>query len=107
MLGDDEPYTRQPYFFTDQYDLGMEYVGHVGPNGYDELVIRGDFASRVTTAIWIKDNHVVAGMHTNDWDAIDPIRTWIGREADDDLRNPSIPFADLAGTPGVKSVRPE
>jgi 3-phenylpropionate/trans-cinnamate dioxygenase ferredoxin reductase subunit len=102
MLGDDEPYTRQPYFFTDQYDLGMEYVGHVGPKGYDELVIRGDFASRVTTAFWIKANHVVAGMHTNDWDAIDPIRAWIGSEADDDLRNPAIPLADLATPPGVK-----
>jgi 3-phenylpropionate/trans-cinnamate dioxygenase ferredoxin reductase subunit len=92
MLGNDEPYTRQPYFFTDQYDLGMEYVGHVGPNGYDELLIRGDFASRITTAFWIRDNHVVAGMHTNDWDAIDPIRSWIGREADDDLRNPASPL---------------
>ncbi len=95
MLGNDEPYTRQPYFFTDQYDLGMEYVGHVGPNGYDELVIRGDFASRVTTAFWIKDNHVVAGMHTNDWDAIDPIRSWIGREANDDLRDPASPLLTL------------
>ena len=65
-------------------------------------MIRGDFGSRVTTAFWLKDNHVVAGMHTNDWDAIDPIRTWIGREADDDLRNPSIPFADLAAPPDVK-----
>jgi NADPH-dependent 2,4-dienoyl-CoA reductase/sulfur reductase-like enzyme len=92
MLGGDEPYTRQPYFFTDQYDLGMEYVGHVGPSGYDELVIRGDFASRVTTAFWIKDDHVVAGMHTNDWDAIDPIRSWIGRQADDDFRNAASPL---------------
>jgi 3-phenylpropionate/trans-cinnamate dioxygenase ferredoxin reductase component len=96
MLGDDESYLRQPYFFTDQYDLGMEYVGHVGPNGYDELVIRGDFATRVTTAFWIKDNHVVAGMHTNDWDAIAPIRAWIGREATDNLRDASIPLTDLA-----------
>ncbi|GAA3811273.1 NAD(P)/FAD-dependent oxidoreductase [Nocardioides panacisoli] len=102
MLGDDEPYTRQPYFFTDQYDLGMEYVGHVGPNGYDELVIRGEFTSRITTAFWIRDDHVVAGMHTNNWDAIDQIRTWIGREADGDLRNPAIPLADLAAPAGVK-----
>jgi 3-phenylpropionate/trans-cinnamate dioxygenase ferredoxin reductase component len=93
MLGDDEPYTRQPYFFTDQYDLGMEYVGHVGPNGYDELVIRGDFTSRVTSAFWMRDNQVVAGMHTNDWDAIGPIRSWIGREADDDLRDPASPLS--------------
>ena len=100
MLGDDGPYTRQPYFFTDQYDLGLEYVGHVGPNGYDELVIRGDFASRVTTAFWIRDGHVVAGMHTNDWEAIGPIRAWVGREADDDFRNPSIPLAAVATSPG-------
>ena len=99
MLGDDTPYTQQPYFFTDQYDLGLEYVGHVGPTGYDELVIRGDFASRVTTAFWLRDNHVVAGMHTNDWDAIGAIRSWIGREAGDDLRNPGIPLADSRPLP--------
>ena len=102
MLGGDEPYTRQPYFFTDQYDLGMEYVGHVGPAGYDELVIRGDFASRVTTAFWLKDNRVVAGMHTNDWDAIDPIRAWIGLEASEDLRNPGISLANLPPPSGVE-----
>ena len=102
MLGDDEPYVRQPYFFTDQYDLGMEYVGHVGPRGYDELVIRGDFASRVTTAFWIRDNKVVAGMHTNDWDAIGPIRSWIGREADEHLLDPRVPLAELAIPAGEK-----
>jgi NADPH-dependent 2,4-dienoyl-CoA reductase/sulfur reductase-like enzyme len=102
MLGDDEPYARQPYFFTDQYDLGMEYVGHVGPRGYDELVIRGDFPSRVTTAFWVRDNRVVAGMHTNDWDAIGPIRAWIGREANDDLQDPRIPLAELAIPAGEK-----
>jgi len=44
----------------------------------------------------------VAGMHTNNWDAIDQIRTWIGREADGDLWNPAIPLADLAAPAGVK-----
>ncbi|HEX6246336.1 MAG TPA: FAD-dependent oxidoreductase [Nocardioidaceae bacterium] len=95
MLGDDTPYTRQPYFFTDQYDLGMEYVGHVGAAGYDEVVVRGDVAGRVITAFWIKDGHVVAGLHTNDWDAIDTIRGRVGHEADEHLRNPAIPLSDL------------
>ena len=63
-----------PYFYTDQYDLGMEYVGNVGPDGYDQVVLRGDVAGRVFTAFWVKDGRVVAGMHANDWDAIDPIR---------------------------------
>ncbi|GHH66461.1 NAD(P)/FAD-dependent oxidoreductase [Promicromonospora soli] len=90
MLGDDTPYVRQPYFFTDQYDLGMEYVGHVGHAGYDEVVIRGDADTRVLTAFWIRDNEVRAGMHLNDWDAIDPIRSLVeqGTTDLDALRDP-------------------
>ena len=90
MLGHDEPYVRQPYFFTDQYDLGMEYVGHVGPGGYDEVLVRGDIASRVVTALWVRGNVVLAGMHVNDWDAIDAIRAWVGREATAALRDPAV-----------------
>jgi 3-phenylpropionate/trans-cinnamate dioxygenase ferredoxin reductase component len=88
MLGHDVPYTRQPYFFTDQYDLGMEYVGHVGPAGYDQVVIRGNPADRVFTALWIKGSHVIAGMHVNDWDAIDALRNLVGNEADRLARDP-------------------
>ncbi len=92
MLGSVEPYTREPYFFTDQYDLGMEYVGHVGPDGYDDVVIRGDLSARAFTALWIKDDVVVAGMHCNDWDAIDPIRAWVGHEATAAVRDTSAPL---------------
>ncbi|MFC7359832.1 NAD(P)/FAD-dependent oxidoreductase [Nocardioides astragali] len=95
MLGSDAPYMRQPYFFTDQYDLGMEYVGHVGPDGYDEVVIRGDLASRVITAFWIRHNQIVAGMHVNDWESIDTIRTWVGQEATGRFRNARIALADI------------
>lgn len=74
MLGAEEAYARLPYFFTDQYDLGMEYVGSVGPAGYDEVVLRGDVAAGVFTAFWVQEGRVVAGMHANDWDAIDSVR---------------------------------
>ncbi|WP_338749119.1 NAD(P)/FAD-dependent oxidoreductase [Janibacter alittae] len=94
MLGGREPYTRQPYFFTDQYDLGMEYVGHLGPDGADEVVIRGDRDSRVLNALMIRDGVVVAGMHTNDWDATDHLRACVGYEATDALRDVSIPLGD-------------
>ena len=77
MLGGDEPYDRQPYFFTDQYELGMEYVGHVGPDGYDRVIIEGDTASAFR-AYWEREGVVVAAMHANDWDASDEIRTSIG-----------------------------
>jgi 3-phenylpropionate/trans-cinnamate dioxygenase ferredoxin reductase component len=73
MLGTDEPYAKLPYFFTDQYDLGMEYVGHHGRA--DELTIRGSLEDRNFRAYWTApDGHITAAMHVNDWDAIDPMR---------------------------------
>ncbi|QBR94219.1 NAD(P)/FAD-dependent oxidoreductase [Nocardioides euryhalodurans] len=95
MLGDDAAYDRQPYFFTDQYDLGMEYVGHTGA-GYDDVVLRGDLAGRIFSALWIRGDRVVAGMHVNDWDAIDPLKAVVGREATAAVRDPGVPLADLA-----------
>jgi NADPH-dependent 2,4-dienoyl-CoA reductase/sulfur reductase-like enzyme len=84
MLGHDVTYDRLPYFFTDQYDLGMEYVGSVGPDGYDEVVIDGDTdGSRTFTAFWVKDGVVVAGMHANDWDASDRVRETVGKRRED------------------------
>jgi 3-phenylpropionate/trans-cinnamate dioxygenase ferredoxin reductase component len=79
MLGGDEAYDRMPYFFTDQYDVGMEYVGHVGAIGYDEVVVDGDTAARTLVAWWLRAGTVVAGMHLNRWDTIDTIRASIGR----------------------------
>ena len=78
MLGGDEAYTRLPYFFTDQYERGMEYVGSVGPDGYAEVVVRGD-PTGPHTAFWLDgDGKILAGMHVDDWDAIDPIRALVG-----------------------------
>jgi 3-phenylpropionate/trans-cinnamate dioxygenase ferredoxin reductase component len=67
-----------PYFFTDQYDLGMEYVGNPGPEGYDRVVLTGDVPGRVFRAWWLRGDLVVAGMHVNDWDATDEIRRVVG-----------------------------
>jgi 3-phenylpropionate/trans-cinnamate dioxygenase ferredoxin reductase subunit len=81
LAGASEAYDRPPYFFTDQYDLGMEYVGSVGPEGYDRVVVQGDLSSTFR-AYWVKAEVVVAGMHVNDWDAIDDIRGLVGGSAD-------------------------
>ena len=83
LAGSAESYGRLPYFFTDQYDLGMEYVGSVGPDGYDRVDIDGDLDAVVTDggsfrAYWVKDGTVVAALHVNDWDASDAIRESIG-----------------------------
>jgi 3-phenylpropionate/trans-cinnamate dioxygenase ferredoxin reductase component len=97
MLGEEVSYDRMPYFFTDQYDLGMEYVGHVGPDGYDEVVLRGDPAG-VFTAFWLGGGRVLAGMHVNDWDAIDPIRAIVGSSVSADrLRDEQQSLAAIAG----------
>lgn len=68
MLGQDVSYDKLPFFFTDQYDLGMEYIGHAPPGGYDDVVLRGDVDGRVFQAIWLKGGRAVAGMHVNMWD---------------------------------------
>ncbi len=81
LAGESEEYARIPYFFTDQYDLGMEYFGSVGPDGYDRVDIEGSIdvaAGGAFRAHWVKDGTVVAAMHANDWDATDTIRASIG-----------------------------
>ncbi len=95
MLGDDTAYDRQPYFFTDQYDVGVEYVGSVGPDGYDEVVVRGDSLVDGLTALWIRDGVVVAGMQANDWDATDIIRGLVGQDAPAQVTDTNVALADL------------
>jgi len=97
MLGQDTTYDRLPYFFTDQYDLGMEYVGSVGPDGYDEVVVRGDTTDRTFTAFWLSGGRLVAAMHANDWDATDHLRRIVGHPTDPArLRDEHVPLANLA-----------
>jgi 3-phenylpropionate/trans-cinnamate dioxygenase ferredoxin reductase subunit len=75
MLGQRASHEDLTYFFTDQYDLGMEYVGDA--SGYDRVVFRGDVAAREFIAFWLKDNRVLAGMNVNVWDVVDPIKALI------------------------------
>ncbi|MGG5260377.1 NAD(P)/FAD-dependent oxidoreductase [Phycicoccus avicenniae] len=72
LAGGDEEYEAMPYFFTDQYDLGMEYVGHASAE--DEVVVHGSLEDREFRAFWLRDGDVVAAMHANDWDAGDAIK---------------------------------
>jgi 3-phenylpropionate/trans-cinnamate dioxygenase ferredoxin reductase component len=75
MLGRGEPYTRLPYFFSDQYDVGMEYVGLHDPAA-DRLVLEGEISDLKFRAYWVDAaGTVTAGMHVNDWDeGIDPVK---------------------------------
>ena len=75
MLGEDVSYDEIPYFFSDQYEAGMEYSGFA--TKWDEVVFRGDVDAREFIAFWLKDDRVVAGMNMNVWDVSDSIRDLI------------------------------
>jgi 3-phenylpropionate/trans-cinnamate dioxygenase ferredoxin reductase subunit len=81
MLGATAVYDRLPYFYSDQYDLGMEYIGYVEPADYDEVVVRGDVAAREFIAFWCKDRRVLAGLNVNVWDVSDQIKAMIHSRA--------------------------
>jgi 3-phenylpropionate/trans-cinnamate dioxygenase ferredoxin reductase subunit len=93
MLGQDVGYDLIPYFYTDQYDLGMEYAGHVEPGGYEQVVFRGDVAGREFIAFWLAGGRVLAGMNVNIWDVNEAIQVLVrsrktvdpGRLADADV----------------------
>jgi 3-phenylpropionate/trans-cinnamate dioxygenase ferredoxin reductase component len=100
MLGQDVAYDRVPYFFTDQYDLGMEYSGYVEPDGYDEVVVRGDVDRREFIAFWLRRGQVLAGMNVNIWDVNDTIQALVraGQPVDRNaLRDPETPLESLTG----------
>jgi 3-phenylpropionate/trans-cinnamate dioxygenase ferredoxin reductase subunit len=91
ILGQDAVYDRLPYFFTDQYDLGMEYVGYASAD--DDVVVRGDLEGREFVALWVRDGRVVAGMNVNIWDVTDRIRDLILAEAPADAFELPAPSA--------------
>jgi 3-phenylpropionate/trans-cinnamate dioxygenase ferredoxin reductase subunit len=96
MLGQSAVYDRVPYFFSDQYEVGMEYAGYA--RSWDRVVFRGDPASREFIAFWLTGDRVVAGMNVNVWDVIDPIQRLISeRVAVDDgrLADPDVPLEQL------------
>jgi 3-phenylpropionate/trans-cinnamate dioxygenase ferredoxin reductase subunit len=99
MLGKDVKWEDVPYFFTDQFDLGMEYLGYVEPGGYDSVVFRGDVAGREFIAFWMsKDGRVLAGMNVNIWDVTDPIKALIqsGKTVDiARLADPEVPLDQI------------
>ncbi|MFF7964300.1 NAD(P)/FAD-dependent oxidoreductase [Streptomyces sp. NPDC007903] len=99
MLGQDVTYDRLPYFFSDQYDLGLEYSGWAPPGSYDQVVIRGDAGKREFIAFWVREGRVLAGMNVNVWDVTEPIQRLIrsGAEVDvEALADPHVPLTDLA-----------
>ncbi|QNP63190.1 NAD(P)/FAD-dependent oxidoreductase [Streptomyces genisteinicus] len=100
MLGRDTVYDRVPYFFSDQYDLGMEYSGWAPPGSYDQVVLRGDAGKREFIAFWLSGGRVLAGMNVNVWDVTEDIQRLVRSGALVDpqaLGDPAVPLASLGG----------
>jgi 3-phenylpropionate/trans-cinnamate dioxygenase ferredoxin reductase component len=100
MLGGGEPFDALPYFFTDQYDVGIEYVGLHSPS--DRLVVRGRPEERRFQAFWVGDDgRLTAGMHVNEWDSIEAIKQLVGDGASIDpkqLGDDAVPLDELTAT---------
>jgi 3-phenylpropionate/trans-cinnamate dioxygenase ferredoxin reductase component len=97
MLGEPDVYDRLPYFFSDQYDVGMEYAGFA--RTWERVVFRGDPATREFIAFWMVEDRIVAGMNVNVWDVIDPIQRLIRERIpveDRRLADTDVPLEDLA-----------
>jgi 3-phenylpropionate/trans-cinnamate dioxygenase ferredoxin reductase component len=94
MLGKDAAYDRLPYFFTDQYDLGMEYTGFGG----GEVVVRGD--EREFVAFWLRDGRLTAAMNVNVWTGVPEIAGRLIRSGTRldaaALADPAVPLEDVA-----------
>jgi 3-phenylpropionate/trans-cinnamate dioxygenase ferredoxin reductase component len=98
-LGGDTTYAELPYFFSDQYDLGMEYIGHAPPGSYARVVTRGDVDKREFIAFWLDaGNRVLAGMNVNVWDVVDEVKALILSKQPvdvDRLTDPEAPLSEL------------
>ena len=98
MLDQDAVDVRPSYFFTDQYDLSMEYTGDIGPAGYDRVIFRRHADSNEMIVFWLYEQRIQAGMNINIWDVADDIERLIQSARPikaDDLGNPAIPLATL------------
>ncbi len=100
MLGHDSPYDALPYFFSDQYDTGMEYRGRA--IDWERVVFRGDPDSGQFLAFWLRDSRVLAGMNVNVWDVGDGVEALIRSRTEvdpDRLADPDVPLGAVSAQP--------
>jgi 3-phenylpropionate/trans-cinnamate dioxygenase ferredoxin reductase subunit len=98
MLGEEVGYDRIPYFFSDQYDVGMEYSGYA--TNWDEVVFRGRREDGAFVAFWLREGRVVAGMNVNVWDVNQHVQELIRARQPVDpgpLCDPDTPLDSLVG----------
>ena len=98
MMGRSAIYDRLPFFYSDQYDLGLEYTGYAEPGEYEQVVFRGDVQAREFIAFWLSGGRVLAGMNVNIWDVSEQITDIItsGKPVQvDRLTDAGVPLEDV------------
>jgi len=107
MLGQDAVDARPSYFFTDQYDLSMEYTGDIGPSGYDQVIFRRHADPSQVIVFWLQEQRVLAGMNINIWDVAGDIERLVQSAHPvntDDLANPGVALTNLLQRPAMPSL---
>ena len=98
-VSDPTTWQEPPYFYTDQYDLGMEYIGHVARGEQTHVVIRGDLAKREFIAFWLNDeDQLLAVMNVNVWDVPDVVKPLVLERrvvSPERLADPEVPLDQL------------
>jgi 3-phenylpropionate/trans-cinnamate dioxygenase ferredoxin reductase component len=97
LAGAGERYDRVPYFFSEQFDLYLSYLGHV--RIWDELVVRGsrEVAEPRFVAWYLRGGAPRAALIVNDQDAEDPVREVIRRGRPVDPVRLADPAVELGG----------
>ena len=104
LAGERTAYERLPYFYSDQYDLGLEYTGHVARGEVTELMVRGDESSDAFMAFWTVEGRVAAGLAVNVWDQMAGVQELVrsrGVVPPSRLADPDVPLGDLVLSPGL------
>jgi 3-phenylpropionate/trans-cinnamate dioxygenase ferredoxin reductase subunit len=99
MLGQGHAYDVLPYFFSDQYDVGMEFAGDLAEA--ERIIVRGELSGGEFIVFWLAGDHLVAGMNVNVWDVSEPIQTLISKRAhveDSTLADPEVSLVELAAS---------
>jgi 3-phenylpropionate/trans-cinnamate dioxygenase ferredoxin reductase subunit len=102
ITGQHAPYDALPYFFSDQYDVGLEYTGRTDPRLPSEVVVRGDAGAGSYTAFWLQEARVVAAMSVNTWGQTDTLEALIRARRPvptTALADEHVPLESLVGVP--------
>ena len=98
IAGQEQPFAEVPWFWSDQYDLNLQYVG--AGLAWDETVVRGGFGEPPFSVLFLSDGRLVGALGVGDGRTIGQARRLLeSRTAvtSDQLADTSVDLKALAG----------